>query len=162
MISFLSALLLLQAQELQSFEFRGLTTSSTEQWAVQNGVATRCRKHPIPGVRECDLVIHSAGGSEMLFPSVQFRGGYMVRVNGLVQPQNFDLLREAFIKRFGAPCLVNPSASLMLKYGQTAYWCFSDGALSIQQFSTGGMTSFNYYARSYDDIIGDLRPKVDF
>jgi hypothetical protein len=108
------------------------------------------------------LTDHSIGGSGMMFGTAQFRNGQMVYVGGLIAPSNFDVLKAAFDQRYGSPCLTDPSQSRMLKYGHTVYWCFADGALEMQQIATGGMSSFHFYALSYDDIVGDLKPKIDF
>lgn len=150
------------APALTPFEFRGMTTYTTESEAVQRGVVTSCQRYAIPGVRECPLVDHSLAGTSTLFGTTQFRNGQLVYVGALVSPDEFDRVKAALVERYGQPCLQDPSASRMQKVGHSYYWCFSDGAATLEQISTGGMSGFSFYARSYDDIIADLRPKVDF
>ena len=147
---------------LSLFEFRGMTANTTEVEAVQRGIVRACKKNVIPRVRECALAERSLGGAATLFGTVQFRDGRMAHIGALISQAEFDRVKAALDQRYGPPCLQNPSMSLMLKVGRSYYWCFVDGAAALEQFSTGGMSKFEYYARSYDDIIGNLRPKVDF
>ncbi|WP_294122186.1 hypothetical protein [Sphingomonas sp.] len=161
--SFTALLIALQASSTTApFEFRGLTVATTEAEAVQRGIVNSCKKHLIPGVRECALTDRSLAGRSTLFGVVQFRQGRMVHIGALVSSQYFGLVRGALDERYGKPCLVNPSTERRRGPGDSIYWCFDDGAVRLQQYATGGMTSFSYYARSYDDLIGDLRPSIDF
>lgn len=147
---------------LPNFEFRGLTTGSTEAEALQRGVVESCRKYAIPGVRQCALRTRTLGGASTMFGSAQFRQGRLIYVGALVPQPEFNRVKEALDQRYGRPCLTNPSPSRMLKVGFSYYWCFSDGAAVLEQFSTGGMSGFKFYDRTYDDIIANLRPQVDF
>lgn len=150
------------AEQFQpSFEFRGLTTQTSEQQAVQAGTVESCHKL-FGNIRDCVLSGRVIGGVSAVLASASFRDGYMISIDVRILQENFDQLKAALEQRYGPPCLTDPSPSRALEVGRSYYWCFSDGAARVEQFSFRGMSRFEFYARSADDIIGDLQPKVDF
>lgn len=160
-LSAVAAVLAQSDQDLSPFEFRGLTSKTSEEAAVQAAVVYGCHKQ-FGNLRECLLSVRSIGGASMILGTADFVDDRMVSVEAVVAPENFDQVRTALQERYGSPCLTDPSPSRALKVGRSYYWCFSDGAARIEQLGFSGMSKFAFYSRTYDDIIGDIQPKVDF
>jgi hypothetical protein len=166
MFSIFMVILVEASTALQPFSFRGLTTETTEEQALGQSIVERCKKYILPGVRQCWLRQRTLAGYNSILASADFKNNKMVYVGGLISSSNFDGMEQATKKRYGNPCITKMEY-LILNSGNSIknrviYWCFSDGAIQLKEHSVDLMTSFRFYAKSYDDIIARSQPKIDF
>ncbi|AXB79783.1 hypothetical protein [Novosphingobium sp. P6W] len=123
------------AEEPQSFDFMGLTTS--EAYSGQGTVIGKKCKLKGRGEEECRGIDGSLlGNVPIVNMRARFNGGKLFSVSGETSIGNAESLRKAFIAKYGPPHVVEdrPWRNKMdINFSQeVAIWRFTDGELRVR------------------------------
>lgn len=148
----------------QPFEFKSLTSRSTEQSA--DAILGRCYSAPNDPLRYCVVRDNAVAGLPAMIMA-GFQPAGMPLLKAKLPARHYATLRQALTVRYGQPCETRASTA-QNAFGASfpnaqAIWCFSDGRLILNQVD-GKITEtgFTFVTDYYEKAVAARRPAIDF
>lgn len=148
----------------QPFEFKSLTSRSTEQSA--DAILGRCFNARSDPLRYC-VVRDSAVAGQPAMIIAGFQPAGMPLLKAKLPARHYATVHQALVARYGPPCETRAAVArnaLGASFPNAqSVWCFSDGRLILNQVDGKTTeTGFTFVTDYYEKAMKERRPAIDF
>lgn len=151
------------AQSSPTFEFRGLTVSSTAP--QHESILNKCEKYF--NAQGCKLKDANVAGV-LAFPEAMFQDsdGTLMEIRGTISRYNYGTLEQGFISKWGPPERVEENVQNGFGAKLTipiSVWKFAEGNMTLTGPDFRGQGSWHFRTHQRQAYLDGLRaPKKDF